>query len=73
VTGGYVYRGSAGTLPAGAYVFGDFCTGEIFLFDGGGQRVLLDTPLALASFGEDEAGELYVVGLRGTVHRLVDR
>jgi hypothetical protein len=35
--------------------------------------VLLDTPLALASFGEDEAGELYVVGLRGTVHRLVDR
>ena len=73
VTGGYVYRGRAGTLPSGAYVFGDFCSGEIFLFDGGGQRVLLDTPLALASFGEEEAGELYVVGLGGTVHRLVDR
>jgi glucose/arabinose dehydrogenase len=73
VTGGYVYRGRAGTLPAGAYVFGDFCSGEIFLFENGSQRVLLDTPLALASFGEDEAGELYVVGLGGTVHRLVDR
>jgi glucose/arabinose dehydrogenase len=73
VTGGYVYRGRAGTLPPGAYVFGDFCSGEVFLFDAAGQRVLLDTPLALASFGEDEAGELYVVGLGGTVHRLVDR
>jgi glucose/arabinose dehydrogenase len=73
VTGGYVYRGRAGALPPGAYVFGDFCSGEIFLFENGGQRVLLDTPLALASFGEDEAGELYVVGLGGTVHRLVDR
>jgi glucose/arabinose dehydrogenase len=73
VTGGYVYRGRAGTLPPGTYVFGDFCSGEVFLFDGGGQRVLLDTPLSLASFGEDEAGELYVVGLGGTVHRLVDR
>ena len=73
VTGGYVYRGRAGTLPAGAYVFGDFCSGEIFLLDDGGLRVLLDTPLALASFGEDEAGELYVVDLGGTVHRLIDR
>jgi glucose/arabinose dehydrogenase len=73
VTGGYVYRGRAGALPAGAYVFGDFCSGEILLLENGAVRVVLDTPLALASFGEDEAGELYVVGLAGTVHRLVER
>ena len=30
ITGGYVYRGPAGALPAGTYVFGDYCTGEIF-------------------------------------------
>ncbi len=74
VTGGYVYRGSRSTFSAGAYVFGDFCTGEIFqLFpaaNGGVRTVQLDTPLSISSFGEDEAGEIYVVGLGGTVDRL---
>jgi hypothetical protein len=70
VTGVYVYRGHAGTLPAGAYVFGDFCSGEIFLLDGGTDGLLLATGLAISSFGEDEAGELYVVDLGGAVHRL---
>jgi hypothetical protein len=72
VTGGYAYRGNAGTLPSGAYVFADLCSGEIFLLDGGGQSLLLATDLAIASFGEDQAGELYVVSLGGTVHRLVN-
>jgi glucose/arabinose dehydrogenase len=31
ITGGYVYRGTRNSLPAGGYVFGDFCSGEIFL------------------------------------------
>ena len=70
ITGGYVYRGSAAALPAGTYVFGDFCTGEIFSAAGGAPNVLLDTALNISSFGEDEAGEIYVVGLGGTVHRI---
>ena len=70
IIGGYVYRGSAGTLPVGTYVFGDFCTGEIFSLTGGVINLLLDTTLSIASFGEDEGGEIYVVGLGGTVHRL---
>ena len=72
ITGGYVYRGNALTLPTGAYVYGDFCTGEIFLYENGEQTVVLDTDLLLASFGEDEAGEMYVVGLGGTIARLVN-
>jgi glucose/arabinose dehydrogenase len=60
----------------GAYIFGDFCTGEIFqLFpasSGAAQTLLLDTALSISSFGEDEAGEIYAVGLGGTVHRLND-
>jgi glucose/arabinose dehydrogenase len=77
VIGGYVYRGTRSTLPAGAYVYGDLCTGEIFQLlpptGGGAQSVLLDTALngTLSSFGEDEAGEIYVVGLGGTVDRIV--
>jgi hypothetical protein len=74
VTGGYAYRGLRGALPAGAYVFGDFCTGEIFQLhppaSGAPQTLLLDTALNIASFGEDESGEIYVVGLGGTVHRI---
>jgi hypothetical protein len=73
ITGGYVYRGNMSTLPLGTYVYGDYCTGEIFLLQPSGeQQLLLDTDLAIASFGEDEAGELYVVGLGGTVHRLAN-
>lgn len=74
ITGGYVYRGPRGTLPVGAYVYGDFCTGEILqlhpVASGAPQTLLLDTTLNIASFGEDEAGEIYVVGLGGTVHRI---
>lgn len=70
VTGGYVYRGTKSTLPVGSYVFADFCTGEIFILESGAQRLLLDTSLSISSFGEDEAGEIYVVGLGGTVHRI---
>src|SRR5262245_27082781 len=77
VTGGYVYRGQAGTLPPGIYVFADFCSGEIFVPDGaGGAALVLATGLSISSFGEDGSGELYVVGLgtggtSGTVDRLI--
>jgi glucose/arabinose dehydrogenase len=72
IIGGYIYRGAAHTLPEGAYVYGDLCSGEIFLLEAAGQRLLLDSDLAIASFGEDEAGELYVVGLGGTLYRLIN-
>jgi glucose/arabinose dehydrogenase len=74
ILGGYVYRGSRGVFPMGAYVYGDLCTGEILqllpVASGGTQTVLLDTTMSISSFGEDEAGELYVVDLNGTVNRL---
>ena len=74
VTGGYAYRGTRGTFPLGTYVFADFCTGEIIALrvaaSGALMTVLLDTDLSIASFGEDEAGEIYVVALGGSVHRI---
>ena len=70
VIGGYVYRGRRVPSLAGTYVYGDYCSGEIFGLANGAQRVLLATNLWISSFGEDRAGELYVVGLKGTVHRL---
>ena len=70
ITGGYVYRGSEGAVPGGTYVFGDYCSGEIFAWDGTRQSLLLSTGLNISSFGEDEKGELYVAGLGGTVSRI---
>jgi uncharacterized protein (TIGR03437 family) len=70
VTGGYVYRGSRSTFTPGSYLFGDFCTGEIFLYNNGAMSLLLDTNLLISSFGEDAEGEIYVVNLGGSVFRL---
>lgn len=72
ITGGYVYRGSR--LPAlrGAYLYGDFCSGELFALAEGSQKILLTTGLRIASFGQDQEGELYVVGHGGTIHRIVE-
>jgi len=71
VAGGYVYRGTRGTLPSGTYVFGDLCTGEIFTISGSSPTVLLETALKIPSFGEDQEGELYVIDITGAVYRLV--
>ena len=73
ITGGYVYRGRALPGLAGSYVYGDFCTGEVFGLRAGQVTRLLETGLPIASFGEDQAGELYLVAINGTVSRLVAR
>jgi hypothetical protein len=72
ITGGYVYRGTQASLPYGAYIYGDFCSGEILMLRDGIQTVLIDTTLQISSFGEDEAGEIYVVNLSGTISRLTN-
>ncbi len=76
ITGGYVYRGAAIPALRGAYLFSDFCSGKIWALaqESGGWRSveLFDTALSVSSFGEDEAGELYVTDLNGGgVYRLV--
>jgi hypothetical protein len=70
ITGGYVYRGTGGALPTGTYVFGDYCSGEIFTYAGGAMSPLLDTTLNVSSFGEDPQGEILVVALGGAIYRL---
>jgi glucose/arabinose dehydrogenase len=77
VTGGYVYRGMAQPDLQGVYVFGDFCSGIMFTLqvDEGtiDPKRVLDSGLGISSFGTDEAGEIYLVDIRGAVyHVLVD-
>jgi uncharacterized repeat protein (TIGR03806 family) len=78
ITGGYVYRGAALPALVGHYVFGDYGSGRIWRLDGNGSggftsQQLLDTSLGIASFGEGNDGELYVVDLNGgALYRIVD-
>jgi len=70
ITGGYIYRGFRSTVPVSAYIYADYCTGEIWQLQSGTNTLLIHTPLNITSFGEDEAGEIYVVGQNGTINRL---
>jgi len=75
VTGGYVYRGPSLPELNGVYFYGDFCTGLLWTLvpaEGAMRSELFaDTGFNLSSFGEDEAGELYVTDLNGgAVYRL---
>ncbi len=74
ISGGYVYRGTRAPALAGHYLFGDVCSGRIWtLRQVEGRWTMLErlkTELQISSFGEDEAGEVYVVDLAGSVYRI---
>lgn len=71
VTGGYVYRGTQGSLPFGAYTFADYCTGEIWYWFNNAQTLIQDTPRSVVSFGEDDDGEIYVCYNNGQIDKIV--
>ena len=74
VIGGYVYRGS--TLPElrGAYLYADFTTARIFALVYRNQQIVsneqIATQGAVASFGEDMHGEVYMVVRNGLIYTL---
>ncbi|HEX9370928.1 MAG TPA: PQQ-dependent sugar dehydrogenase [Roseiflexaceae bacterium] len=76
VTGGYVYRGASFPRLQGTYFFSDYCSGTIWSLRQSApgqwqQRELLQSRLGVSSFGEDQAGELYVTDLGGGVYQVV--
>jgi glucose/arabinose dehydrogenase len=77
ITGGYVYRGA--TIPElqGSYVYGDFSSGRIWAIPATSQQgavgeEILNTTLSIASFAEDNDGEIYVINYAGEVYQVVD-
>lgn len=84
ITGGYVYRGTRLPALVGRYFFADYCTAIIRSVrrDGTTVRDVWDWRQALdpesrlaslSSFGEDAAGELYLLSLDGDVYRFDPR
>ncbi len=82
ITGGVVYRGKAIPSLEGTYFYSDYCTAFLrsFKFKAGAGvsdhwdwTTALDSKHSLAqvaSFGEDADGEVYVIGLAGTIWKL---
>jgi glucose/arabinose dehydrogenase len=75
VTGGVVYRGESVAGLGGAYLFGDYCSGQLRALRVGGGEVTEEhaydaTVDELVSFAEDADGEVYLVSLGGQISRL---
>jgi glucose/arabinose dehydrogenase len=77
VTGGYVYRGNRIPSLRGHYFYGDFCAGFVksLRVDGGSAADQRDWPeldpgSQITSFGQDAAGEVYIVAAGGGVFRI---
>jgi glucose/arabinose dehydrogenase len=79
ITGGFVYRGTAIPEATGQYFYSDYCTGFIASMSGsigsGFTSRTWTVPAVgnVLSFGEDSAGELYVLSANGTVYKIVRR
>lgn len=77
VIGGYVYRGSAIPGLRGAFLFSDYCAGELraLSYDG---RTTTDHDLGLSvpnptAFGQGQDGEIYVLSIAGGIFRIEER
>ncbi len=82
ITGGYVYRGSAIPNLRGTYLYADYATHRFFALRVNGGQVAgppeditaalnpNNQPLSVSSFGQDNAGEVYVVSLGGSIYKL---
>ena len=76
VTGGNVYRGTRFPELEGAYFFGDYMTGNLWKTtrDTNGHfdtQLVRRTGRSIASFGEDDQGEVYLLSFDGGIYRIV--
>ncbi len=77
ITGGYVYRGERYPELNGFYFYADYCSGTIWAAPANGATVgwqsapVVNSGMRISSFGQDEAGNVYVLDHGGTVYQLV--
>ena len=76
ITGGFVYRGNRLPFLQGDYVYGDYCSGNIWAlgFQNGSatnNTLLVKSGLSITSFGTDASGNIYVLDRKGGIYVLL--
>ena len=76
--GGYVYRGPRLPSLSGVYLYGDFCRGTVWGLRHDGKTVTEHMVLAtvdaqITSFGEDQAGNVYILSRDSGIYQLFSR
>jgi len=77
ITGGFVYRGTALPELAGRYLYSDYCKGFLksFLYANGAVSESKDWAVGdigqIPGFGQDAAGELYMLSDSGKVYQII--
>jgi glucose/arabinose dehydrogenase len=74
VTGGYIYRGALRPELEGAYIYGDYCSSDLWAlrYDSGqlvSNDLLMRTGFLISAFGLDAQSELYILELGGKAYR----
>jgi glucose/arabinose dehydrogenase len=71
ITGGHVYRGCKYTELYGYYIATDYLTENTWVLESNGTATqMIDTPNGVVSYGESEAGELYLATLSGGIYEV---
>ncbi|MEJ5225614.1 MAG: PQQ-dependent sugar dehydrogenase, partial [Anaerolineales bacterium] len=77
VTGGVVYRGAALPEFYGVYLYGDYCSGQVWGLLRTGEawqnQQLFRPDVRITAFGVDESGEVYLIDQSGGIYQLVRR
>lgn len=78
ITGGQVYRGERLPNYEGAYFYGDYVSGQVWIVRHDGTEVtenrkVAQTGLAISAFGEDAQGEMVLTAFDGNLYRLRKR
>tara|TARA_Y100000590_G_scaffold6558_1_gene8532 strand:- start:1707 stop:2942 length:1236 start_codon:yes stop_codon:yes gene_type:complete len=85
VTGGYVYRGQKIKGMQGQYIFGDYCSGNIWTLKVVNGKAINfrnrtdeinigngEFTTYISSFGQDSDGELYIIDYNGGIYKLIE-
>ena len=85
VTGGYVYRGQKIKSMQGQYIFGDYCSGNIWTlkvvngkainFKNRTEEINIgggEFTTYISSFGQDSDGEIYIIDYNGGIYKLIE-
>ena len=78
ILGGQVYRGTVLPGVQGQYFYSDYCAGWVASFTYNGSTVTTPTIWGggvglIEGLGRDASGELYWLGMNGTIYKLVPR